>query len=75
VALDGRRGAAWDGACALAPGLTSVGGPGWLRVGDMMVAGVIPRNALRALGLSGPSTPGRGGGGRPPGAGRGASLL
>ena len=42
--------------CARAPGLISVRGPGWLRVGDMMVAGVIPQTALRPLGLSGPST-------------------
>jgi hypothetical protein len=45
-----------DGGCARAPGLISVHGPGWLRVGDMMVAGVIPQKALRPLGLSGPST-------------------
>jgi hypothetical protein len=43
--------------CARAPGLISVHGPGWLRVGDMMVDGVIPQTALRPLGLSGPSTP------------------
>jgi hypothetical protein len=30
------------GVCARAPGLTLVHGPGWLRVGDMMVDGVIP---------------------------------
>ena len=42
--------------CARAPGLISVHGPGWLRVGDMMVDGVIPQKALRPLGLSGPST-------------------
>src|SRR5215204_6412307 len=45
-----------DGACARAPSLISVHGPGWLRVGDMMGDGVIPQTALRPLGLSGPST-------------------
>ena len=54
--LTGAVGALSDGACARAPGLISVHGPGWLRVGDMMVAGVIPQEALRPLGLSGPST-------------------
>ena len=43
--------------CARAPGLTSVHDPGWLRAGDMMFDGVIPLGeALRPLGLSGPST-------------------
>jgi hypothetical protein len=42
--------------CARAPGLFSVRDPG-VRVGDMMVGGVIPLGeALRPLGLSGPST-------------------
>ena len=36
--------------CARAPSLISVHGPGWLRVGDMMVDGVIPLGeALRPL--------------------------
>jgi hypothetical protein len=43
--------------CARAPSLTSVHDPVWLRAGDMMVDGVIPLGqALRPLGLSGPST-------------------
>jgi hypothetical protein len=38
--------------CARAPSLISVRGPGWFRVGDMMVDGVIPLGeALRPLGL------------------------
>src|SRR5215208_160062 len=36
-----------DGACARAPSLISVRAPGWLRVGDMMVDGVVPQIALR----------------------------
>ena len=48
---------AGTGVCARAPSLISVRGPGWLRVGDMMVDGVIPQeDAVRPLGLSGPST-------------------
>jgi hypothetical protein len=36
--------------CARAPSLISVRGPGWFRVGDMMVDGVIPLGeALRPL--------------------------
>ena len=47
----------WCGSCARAPSLTSVHDPGWLRAGDMMFDGVIPLGeALRPLGLSGPST-------------------
>jgi hypothetical protein len=43
--------------CARAPSLTSVHDPGWLRAGDMMCDGVIPLGeAVRPLGLSGPST-------------------
>jgi hypothetical protein len=70
-----------DGACARAPGLISVHGPGWLRVGDMMVDGVIPqravippKEALRPLGLQGRPRPAGGGGRSMPGAGRGASV-
>jgi hypothetical protein len=38
--------------CARAPSLISVHGPGWFRVGDMMVDGVIPLGeAMRPLGL------------------------
>jgi hypothetical protein len=38
--------------CARALSLISVLGPGWLRVGDMMGGGVIPRgDAVRPLGL------------------------
>jgi hypothetical protein len=38
--------------CARALSLISVLGPGWLRVGDMMGGGVIPRGyAVRPLGL------------------------
>jgi hypothetical protein len=38
--------------CARALSLISVLDPGWLRVGDMMVGGVIPLGeALRPLGL------------------------
>jgi hypothetical protein len=43
--------------CARAPSLTSVRDLGWLRAGDMMCDGVIPLGeAVRPLGLSGPST-------------------
>ena len=43
--------------CARAPSLISVHDPGWLRVGDMMVDGVIPLGeALRPLSLLRPST-------------------
>jgi hypothetical protein len=43
--------------CARAPSLISVRGPLLLWAGDMMVDGVIPLGeALRPLGLSGPST-------------------
>jgi hypothetical protein len=39
--------------CARAPGLTLVLDPGWLRIGDEMFDGVIPRGeALRPLDLS-----------------------
>ena len=38
--------------CARAPSLILVHDPGWLRVGDMMVDGVIPLGeAVRPLGL------------------------
>jgi hypothetical protein len=41
----------WVG-CARALSLISVLGPGWLRVGDMMGGGMIPRGyAVRPLGL------------------------
>jgi hypothetical protein len=41
-----------SGVCARAPSLILVRGPVWLRVGDMMVDGVIPLGeALRPLGL------------------------
>jgi len=47
-----------DGMCAWTPRLISVRDP-TLWVGDMMVEGVIPLGeALRPLGLSGPSTAG-----------------
>src|ERR687895_387718 len=43
--------------CARAPSLISVHGPGGPGAGDMMVDGVVPLGeALRPLGLSGPST-------------------
>jgi hypothetical protein len=54
--LTGAVAALVDGACARAPGLIWVRGPGWLRVGDKMVDGVIPQTSVRPLGLSGPST-------------------
>jgi hypothetical protein len=53
------RGAGWRVriGCARAPSLISVCDPGWLRIGDMMVDGVVPLgDAVRPLGLWGPST-------------------
>jgi hypothetical protein len=42
--------------CARAPSLISVRDPAGQRVGDMMGDGVFPQEAVRPLGLSGPST-------------------
>ena len=58
--LTGAVTALFVGVCAGAPSLTLDLGPGWLRVGDMMVDGVTPEDGLRPLGLSRPSPgPGR----------------
>jgi hypothetical protein len=53
--LTGAARALFVGVCAGAPSLTLDLGPGWLRVGDMMVDGVTPGDGLRPLGLSRPS--------------------
>ncbi len=56
-------GGAWacwsDGLCLWTPWLTSVLGPGWFRVGDMMFDGVFWQMVVRPLILSGPSPPER----------------
>jgi hypothetical protein len=51
-----RSGGPWarwrDGVCPRTPSLTSVLGPGWLRVGDMMCDGVFRQMVVRPLILS-----------------------
>ena len=47
--------ALWCLVCPRTPRLTSALGPVWLRVGDMMLDGVLRQMVLRPLSLSGPS--------------------